>query len=1279
MAKKSISEPSGEVRADTILPVDVVAEMKESYLAYAMSVITSRALPDVRDGLKPVHRRILFAMNEMGLSSNARFRKSAAIVGDVLGKYHPHGDTAVYDSMVGMAQEFSYRYPLVLGQGNFGSIDGDNAAAMRYCVTGNTLIPTNQGIVPIDKISEHGTEDIALHIISARGKVNKASKWFDSGEQETFFIKTNHGYSLQGSYNHPLLTWRENMVTGEPQFEWKLLSKIEKGDVIVIDRTPDILWPEKYFELKSFVPILPNRRFQVKQLPLYLSEDLAFIFGLLISEGTIKEKEIEFCNSDPVLIQEFQVRFNKVFPDCRLHIFKRKPSSYGKKTFQTIEIHSQHIIQFLRAIGLSPFRSKYKTIPFSILQSPKSVVAAFLQAYFEGDGGISFSSKMTELSIVSASSKLLDEIQIILLRFGIVSARRFDKYRKIYKLYIRGLQEYKSFQREINFYSTRKRRGLSEAIDRLHKEYSNSDYIPFLSQYTRSFLSIRGDGRQFALKNNFDRYLNLQQKGDAVISAVASEKQVAIRDLFSALSKHKYLFDVVTEIKKAGVARVYSIRVDSECHSFVGNGFINHNTEAKMSKISGELLRDLEKETVDFRPNYDQTRKEPIVFPSNAPALLLNGTLGIAVGMATNIPPHNLAEVLDATMHLIENDNATTEDLMQFVKGPDFPTGGIAYGHKDMLHAYGSGRGGVVCRGEAEIVEQKPARSAGGDGNFSIIITSIPFRVNKSNLIVSIAELVQEKKLEGIKGLRDESTKDIRIVIDLKSSAHPEKVLNYIYKNTQLESNFNFNMVALVGGVPQTLSLKSILALFVEHRKEIVKRRSVYDLKKAQEREHILLGLKKALDKIDRVITIIRGSKNSQIAKLNLMKEFKFSDLQAVAILEMKLAKLAGLERKAVEDELAEKQKFIAEMKDLLASPKKILKTISLELKEVREKYADERRTKIIKGGVKEISDEDLVPEKETMLVLTAGGYVKCTDPSEYRAQRRGGVGVVDLETKEEDFVTMLVSGSTHSNLLFFTNLGKVYQMKMYDIPEGRRATRGKSIMNFLSLSGEEKVTSILAMPKDNGKTGTSLMLVTKHGTAKKMSSESFQDVRRSGIIAIRLDKDDQLISALITEKGDEVMIATADGQSIRFKESDVREMGRTAGGVSGIKLSKNDEVIGVDVVRKSNEKGLPAGRQGAFLTMSANGFGKKTNLKEYKVQKRGGSGVKTAKVTSKTGKLIVAKVLTGEEMELIAMSKKGQVIRTALKDISALGRQTQGVTIMRLRSGDGIASLACI
>ena len=802
----------------SVISRNIVEEMKESYISYAMSVITSRALPDVRDGLKPVHRRILFAMHEMGLTASAKTRKSATVVGEVLGKYHPHGDVAVYDSMVGMVQDFSLRYPLIIGQGNFGSIDGDGAAAHRY-------------------------------------------------------------------------------------------------------------------------------------------------------------------------------------------------------------------------------------------------------------------------------------------------------------------------------------------------------------------------------------------------------------------------------------------------------------TEAKMSKFASVLLQDIEKETVDFRPNYDNTRKEPVVLPAAVPNLLLNGTLGIAVGMATNIAPHNLTEVIDATLHLIEEDEATTKDLMQYIKGPDFPTGGVMFGQADLEHAYATGRGGVTVRGEAEIVEQKT-------GVAQIIITSIPYRVNKSDLISSIATLVSEKKLEGIKGLRDESTKDIRVAIDLKTGVHPQKVLNYLYKHTQLEQMFHFNMVALVKGVPQTLSLKSMLEEFVAHRQEVVRRRTEYDLRRAKEREHILLGLKKALDHIDRVISIIRASKDSSIAKLNLMKEFKFSELQTIAILEMRLQKLAGLERKAVEEELKAKQAFIKECEILLASEKKILGVIASELKDIKEKYGDDRRTRVVKGGVQQISEEDLIPEKESLLVFTAGGYVKRTDPGEYRSQKRGGVGVIDLETKEEDFVTDLLQTNTHSDLLFFTNLGKAYQIKMYDIPEGKRATKGKSIMNFLSLGGEEKVTSILPMPKELKKESGSLMLVTKAGTTKKVTIDSFKDVRRSGIIAIRLDKGDELVSPASVKKGDETMSASSRGQSMRTKESDFREMGRAAGGVRGMKLSKGDTIISADVIHPDDKKG-------EFLVLGENGIGKKTPLDEYKTQNRGGSGIKCAKVTEKTGKLIVARVVRGEESELIAMSKKGQVIRTDADSIPSLGRDTQGVTIMKLRPGDGIASVA--
>lgn len=701
--------------------------------------------------------------------------------------------------------------------------------------------------------------------------------------------------------------------------------------------------------------------------------------------------------------------------------------------------------------------------------------------------------------------------------------------------------------------------------------------------------------------------------------------------------------------------------------SIDGDGAAAHRyTEAKMSRYAAELLRDIEKETVDFRPNYDGTKKEPNVLPTSVPNLLLNGTLGIAVGMASSIAPHNLNEVVDATIHLLENPEATTEDLLEFIKGPDFPTGGIAYGAKDIAHAYANGKGGIVVRGEAEIVEDKA-------GKASIIITSIPYRVNKADLITSIADLYRDKKIEGIKDLRDESTDDIRVVIELKSGAYPEQLLNFLYKHTRLEETFHTNAVALVDGVPQTLSLKAFLVEFIAHRKEVIKRRTEFDLRKAEEREHILLGLKIALDHIDEVIKIIRASKDVEEAKANLIKKFKFSDRQAVAILEMRLQRLANLERKKVEEELAAVQKLIGELKAILASVKKVISIIKTELTDIKDKYGDTRRTKIVKHSAKNFSIEDVIPDEETVLVLTSGGYIKRTDPEEFKKQKRGGVGVMDLNTKEEDFITHFITTTTHSDLLFFTDKGKAYQIKTYDIPEGKRATRGKSIMNFLSIAQNEKVTSILPMPKDIKKgTELSLALVTKLGTGKKVGIASFHDVRRSGIIAIRLEANDELVSASFVEKGDDIMVVASDGQSIRFAEDDVREMGRAAGGVRVMKLDKGVLVVGADTIKES-------AKGGHVMVMSANGYGKKTPLKEYKTQGRGGSGIKTVKVTTKTGDLISAKVVTDEFEEAVAISKKSQVIRCDLKEIPSLGRDTQGVRIMKLREGDSLASLICL
>lgn len=815
--KKSEDSEQPVAAPQRIVPRSITAEMRESYLDYAMSVITARALPDVRDGLKPVHRRILFAMHDIGLTASAKTKKSATVVGDVLGKYHPHGDASVYDAMVKMAQDFTMRYPLVIGQGNFGSIDGDNAAAYRY-------------------------------------------------------------------------------------------------------------------------------------------------------------------------------------------------------------------------------------------------------------------------------------------------------------------------------------------------------------------------------------------------------------------------------------------------------------TEAKMSRLAGEMMKDIEKDTVDFRPNYDNTKKEPVVLPAAVPNLLLNGTLGIAVGMASNIPPHNLREVVDATVHLIENEEATTDDLLQFVKGPDFPTGCIAFNQKDIAHAYATGRGGVVVRGEAEITENKK-------GDYQIVVTSIPYRVDKSQLLQKIADLVHEKKLEGIRDVRDESTKDIRVVIDLKNNANPQTVLNYLYKHTQLEETFHYNVVALVDGVPQTLSLKAIIESFIVHRKEVVTRRTKYDLGVAKAREHILLGLSKALDHIDEIIAIIKKSKDTDDARTKLMAKFKFSEIQANAILDMRLQRLSGLERQKIEDELKAVQATIAYLESLLKSEKKMMDVIKSEIREIGEKYGDDRRTKIVKRGAQILNAEDLVADEDFALVLTQGGYIKRTNPAEYRRQKRGGVGVVDLDTKEEDFVTHILTASAHSDMLFFSDKGKAYQIKMYELPEGKRATKGKSIMNFLSLEGDEKITSILPMPKETkAADGLSLMLATKNGTVKKTSAAAFKEVRRSGLLAIGLDKGDSLISANFVNKGDTVFLVTTKGQSIRFDEKDVREMGRQAAGVRGIKLGSGDAIVGAGVAQKGGSEEL--------LVLSQLGYGKKTPIKEYKVQGRGGSGIKTSAVTAKTGP-VIAGLIVGEHGELIAMSQKSQVIRTDLAEIRSSGRQTQGVRVMTLRAGDKIA--ACV
>ena len=772
------------------------------------------------------------------------------------------------------------------------------------------------------------------------------------------------------------------------------------------------------------------------------------------------------------------------------------------------------------------------------------------------------------------------------------------------------------------------------------------------------------------LKPVHRRILYSMRLNGLTASAKFKKSATVVGDVLGSFHPHgdAAVYEAMVKLAQDFATRYPLVLGQGNFGSIDGDGAAAYRyTEVKMSRLSEELLRDLEKDTVDWRPNFDGTKKEPTVLPAGAPNLLLLGSLGIAVGMATNIPPHNLREVADATAHLIDNPDASTDDLLKFVQGPDFPTGAIAFDKKAIAHAYANGRGGVVVRGEAEIVEDKKG--------FQIIITSIPYRVNKASLLEKVADLVRDKKIEGIRDMRDESTTDIRVVIELKTGAQPQTVLNKLYKHTQLEDTFHYNMVALVDGVPQTLSLKAILQEYVKHRQEVVRRRTEYDLSKAKDREHILLGLKKALDHIDKIIKLIRAAKDVPTAHAELKKAFKFSDVQAQAILDMRLQKLAGLERKKIEDELKEVQALIKELESILKSKAKMLKIIKTELLDVAEKFGDDRRTKIVKGGVKQLNPEDLVPDEESVLVLTKGGYVKRTNPDEYRVQKRGGVGVVDLNTKEEDVVTTLLTTSAHSDLLFFTNAGKVYQSKMYEIPEGRRATKGKSIMNFLPLEAEERVTSVLAVRKEEWDGDWGLMMVTRDGVAKKSDAAAFKDVRRSGLIAIKLKAGDSLIAAVFVGAKDEVSLITKKGQAIRFLESDVRQMGRTAAGVTAMRLGKGDEIVSADVLKNG-------AKDREVLIVTEHGYGKVTPAKEYKVQKRGGSGIKTAKVTDKTGQIVRGLILTSEEHqegELVIMSKKGQVIKLPLKQVPSLGRDTQGVRVMKMRAGDSIASVVFV
>ena len=731
------------------------------------------------------------------------------------------------------------------------------------------------------------------------------------------------------------------------------------------------------------------------------------------------------------------------------------------------------------------------------------------------------------------------------------------------------------------------------------------------------------------------------------------------------------IYDAMVRLAQDWVMRAPLVEGQGNFGSMDGDPPAAHRyTEARMSRAGAALLTDLDKETVDFRDNYDGTQKEPVVLPAMLPNLLLNGQVGIAVGMATNIPTHNLGELCDAITYLIDNgaDNTTIDDLLKFVKGPDFPTGGIVYAGPAMKQAYLTGRGSVVIRAVTSIEETKRGRS-------QIIVSEVPYGVNKETLMKKIADLVKEKKIVDIQALRDESARGkVRMVVELKKDAYASKILNQLFKWTSLQTSFHYNMLALVDGIqPRILGLEDILNEYLKHRRLVVRRRTEYELRKAEERAHILAGLKIALDNIDEVIHLIRSSKDYETAKTGLMERFQLSEVQAQAILAMQLRKLTGLDRQAIENELAELLAKIAEYQAILADEQKILDIIKSELAEMKEKLGDARRTKIINHELGKMTDEDVIPEEDAVILLTDENYVKRTSMTDYRRQNRGGKGKRGLTTKESDTVAQLITASTHDFLSFFTNKGRVFRQRAFDVPAAGLQAKGTPVVNLLSLQPEEKVTSIIKYSKDEAQSGDGyLFMATTNGTIKKTKAKEYENIRANGLIAVKLDDGDELRWVRRTSGNDDVIMSTAFGQAIRFNEQDARSMGRSARGVRGIRLRPGDKVVGVDVVDPSNDKAK-------LLIMGERGYGKITKASNFPVHKRGGIGIKAAVVTAKTGNIMTVRSLDNDTKEIIVISAGGQTIRLAISDISVLGRATQGVRIMSLGAGDLVASVGLV
>jgi DNA gyrase subunit A len=1217
--------------------------MRSSYLDYAMSVIVGRALPDARDGLKPVHRRVLYSMHRDGLQPNRPYRKCARVVGDVMGSFHPHGDSAIYDTLVRLAQDFAQRYVLVDGQGNFGSIDSDPAAAMRYCVTSETRVATTRGTLRLDEIVPHAEpesdNDVDLRVLDRCGRPVRASKLFHSGDHPTLRLRTREGYELTGTHNHPVLCLVD--MSGVPLLLWKLLEEIDPGDLVLLARMSR----------------------QDDRAMSHIDAELALLAGAFVAEGWIGARRAGFNNADEEFFERVVAAYEAVVGGLYYTYARRFASG---TLIHELDVHNLDALMASPLAELAGRRSADKVVPEFVWRGGSRVKQLFLQALFTGDGSSSLLPRHTiQVSYSSYSKQLAREVQQLLLEFGVVS--RLCHYEKgETKVVITNRRDARLFSQRVGFLGAKQAK-LERDLDTIPATSSalSRDHVPFVAEYVRADCDSRWTDKDWLRRHNIDRVERWEQGGTAIMERIASPE---VRKVVEPLVTGDYYYAEVASVEDAGVQPVYSLKVETDDHSFLTDGFVSHNTEARLARLATEMLRDIDADTVDFGPNYDGSENEPLVLPSRFPNLLVNGSAGIAVGMATNIPPHNLGEVIDATVAYIDDPSIDTVGLMQHIPGPDFPTGGTIVGRQGIKEAYETGRGRVVLRGKAHI---EPLRQ----GKEAIIVTEMPYQVSKgdgrndgSGLIKKIAEVVQNGKIPQISDLRDESDKrGIRLVIELKRDAIPKVVLNNLYKFTPLQTTFGVNMVALVDGVPRTLGLVPLIKNYVDHQREVIVRRTKYELRRAEARAHILEGLLIALDNLDAVIELIRASRDPDAARDGLIEQFSLSREQAQAILDLRLQRLTAMESDTIKREHADLVERIAELRAILGDEQRVMDLIKEELLEIKERYGDERRTEITHAEG-DIDIEDLIADQQMVISITKSGYIKSLPLATYRQQKRGGIGVRGMDMKEEDYIEHLFVTSTHDFLLFFTNRGKVYRQKVYDLPEASRTSKGRALVNVLPLREGEFVSAVQAT-RDFSE-GKYLVFATRKGMIKKTEFKAYNTpIKADGIIAIKIREGDELVEVRRTEGEDDIIMVSRTGKASRFNTDKVRPMGRDTSGVKGMNVSeKRNYVLAMDIARDDTD----------LLVVTENGFGKRTAIADYPVKGRGTMGVQTIKLTDKKGALAAA-LIVREHDELVFISQNGMVQRTAVKGISRYGRASQGVNVMNLRDDDVVSAVALV